>query len=192
LSATTLLRSDQESRIPIIDVASFLAGEPEAAEILATQVAWTCCDTGFLVMTNHGVPQPVIDRAFAAAAVFFALDEESKLALKISAENIGYLPYGGQTVRTSTVHRNTKQNYSELVGSEAAISITGSCSSITVESPVPRRLVVRRSILPKSRKHNASSPCQFDPDVRLYHSLLSASTLARSYRMASHRRYGAL
>ena len=39
--------------------------------------------------------------------------EASKLALKVGKENIGYLPYGGQTVRTSTVHRNTKPNYSE-------------------------------------------------------------------------------
>src|SRR6185312_6229370 len=52
-------------------------------------------------------------RAFAAAATFFAQDEPSKLALRIGAENIGYLPYGGQTVRTSTVHKNTKPNFSE-------------------------------------------------------------------------------
>jgi len=103
----------RENRIPIIDVGRFLAGERGAAEALAREVAQTCLDTGFLVITNHGVPQPIIERAFAAAASFFALDEASKLALKIGATNIGYLPYGGQTVRTSTVHKNTKPNYSE-------------------------------------------------------------------------------
>ena len=100
-------------RIPIIDVGPYLAGEPGAAAALARGVAATCADTGFLVVANHGVPQPVIDFAFAAAARFFALDEAQKLALKIGAENIGYLPYGGQTMRTSTVHRTGKPNYSE-------------------------------------------------------------------------------
>ena len=113
MSAATLTEVDGEARIPIIDVASFLAGEPGAAVVLAERITRTCLDTGFLVITHHGVPQPIIDRAFAAAASFFALDEASKLALKVGAENIGYLPYGGQTVRTSTVHKNTKPNYSE-------------------------------------------------------------------------------
>jgi isopenicillin N synthase-like dioxygenase len=107
------LALETERRIPIIDVAPYLAGRPGAARALADQVARTCLDTGFLVVANHGVPQQVIDNAFAAAASFFALPEEAKLALKIGAENIGYLPYGGQTVRTSTVHKNTKPNYSE-------------------------------------------------------------------------------
>ncbi|HEY0184075.1 MAG TPA: 2-oxoglutarate and iron-dependent oxygenase domain-containing protein [Rhodopila sp.] len=102
-----------ESSIPIVDVGPFLAGKPGAAEALTQQVVQTCLDTGFLVISGHGVPQEVVDRAFEAAASFFALDEASKLALKIGKENIGYLPYGGQTVRTSTVHKNTKPNYSE-------------------------------------------------------------------------------
>src|SRR6185503_19353458 len=89
------------------------AGEPGADRALAAAITRTCVDTGFLVLSNHGVPQPVIDRAFAFAAAFFARDEAFKLALKIGAENIGYLPYGGQTVRSSTVHTNTKPNFSE-------------------------------------------------------------------------------
>jgi isopenicillin N synthase-like dioxygenase len=102
-----------KSSIPIIDVGPFLAGAAGSANALASEIVRTCLDTGFLVITNHGVPQEIINRAFAAAASFFALDEASKLALKVGKENIGYLPYGGQTVRTSTVHKNTKPNYSE-------------------------------------------------------------------------------
>ncbi len=102
-----------DNRIPVIDVGPFLADVPGAARVLADQVTRTCLDTGFLVISNHGVPAEIIDRAFAAAADFFTLDEPTKLDLKIGAENIGYLPYGGQTVRTSTVHKNTKPNYSE-------------------------------------------------------------------------------
>jgi isopenicillin N synthase-like dioxygenase len=113
MSLAMPIAGTSETRIPIIDVAPFLSGAAGAARALASDMATTCLDTGFLVITNHGVPQAIIDRAFAAAAAFFALDEQSKLALKVGAENIGYLPYGGQTVRTSTVHKNTKPNYSE-------------------------------------------------------------------------------
>jgi isopenicillin N synthase-like dioxygenase len=113
MNSAALMEAERESRIPILDVGPFLAGDPGAAEALAGEVVQTCLDTGFLVITNHGVPQAIIDNAFEAAASFFALDEASKFALKVGKENIGYLPYGGQTVRTSTVHKNTKPNYSE-------------------------------------------------------------------------------
>jgi len=102
-----------ERRIPILDVAPFLAGEPGAAVALAEQVKKTCEDTGFLVIANHGVSQALIDRAFAASASFFALDEARKLELKIQDENIGYLPYGGQTMKTSTIQKVNKPNFSE-------------------------------------------------------------------------------
>ena len=113
MDAAVLTEAEGENCIPVIDVGPFLQGMPGAAEALAQEVVQTCLATGFLVIRNHGVPQPMIDQAFTSAAAFFALDEASKLALKVGKENIGYLPYGGQTVRTSTVHRNTKPNYSE-------------------------------------------------------------------------------
>jgi isopenicillin N synthase-like dioxygenase len=69
-------------RIPVLDVADFLAGKPGAREILAQAVAHTCDDTGFLVITNHGIRPELIDGAFAAASDFFDMDEHRKLALK--------------------------------------------------------------------------------------------------------------
>src|SRR5215212_383626 len=101
------------SRIPVLDIAAYLAGEPGALEPLATAIARTCEDTGFLVVANHGVPQHLPEHVFAEAARFFALPVEDKLALKIGEYNIGYLPFGGQTVRHSPVNRNTHPNFSE-------------------------------------------------------------------------------
>ena len=101
------------ARIPVLDVAPFLAGEPGAAAALAAQIKRTCEDTGLLVISNHGVPQDLIEAAFAAAAAFFAQDEERKMALRIGDQNIGYLPYGGQTMKTSTIQVANKPNYSE-------------------------------------------------------------------------------
>jgi isopenicillin N synthase-like dioxygenase len=100
-------------RIPVLDIGPYLAGEPGALEPLAAAIARTCEDTGFLVVANHGVPQQLPGRVFAEAARFFALPEEQKLALKIGEYNIGYLPFGGQTVRHSPVNRNTRPNFSE-------------------------------------------------------------------------------
>ena len=100
-------------RIPVLDVAPFLAGSPGARESLAARFARVCDDTGFLVIANHGIDPALLDGAFAAAAAFFDLPEERKLALKVGDLNIGYLPYGAQIVRTSTVNRNTQPNLSE-------------------------------------------------------------------------------
>src|SRR5205823_11052257 len=91
----------------------YLAGEPGALTPLAAAIARTCEDTGFLVVANHGVPEHLPERIFAEAARFFALPVEDKLALKIGELNIGYLPFGGQTVRHSPVNQNTKPNFSE-------------------------------------------------------------------------------
>jgi isopenicillin N synthase-like dioxygenase len=102
-----------EGRIPVLDVGPFLAGEPDALEALARHVARSCEDTGFLVLANHGVPQALVEACFAEAARFFDLDMERKLALKVGAINIGYLPQGAQTIRTSTVHANRKPNLNE-------------------------------------------------------------------------------
>ncbi len=103
----------ETARIPVLDVAPFLAGEPGAAAKLAQAIRQTCEDTGFLVIANHGVPQPLIDRAFATAADFFAQDDGRKMALRVGDQNIGYLPYGGQTMKTSTIEVANKPNYSE-------------------------------------------------------------------------------
>src|SRR5205085_3345853 len=104
--------SDQ-GRIPVLDIGPFLAGDPDAAAPLARAVARTCEDTGFLVVANHGIAPSLVENTFAQAARFFALAIEQKLALKIGQYNIGYLQFGGQTVRHSPVNRNTKPNFSE-------------------------------------------------------------------------------
>ena len=100
-------------RIPVLDVGPYLAGVPGARAALASQIARTCADTGFLVIANHGIDPALIAGTFAAAADFFDQPTERKLALKVGDLNIGYLPYGAQIVRTSKVNNNTRPNLSE-------------------------------------------------------------------------------
>lgn len=102
-----------DGRIPVLDIAPTLAGQPGAAEALAEQVARTCEDTGFLVLSGHGIDPALPAGCFAAAARFFALPEEEKLALKVGALNIGFLPTGAQVIRTSKVAEVKKPNLNE-------------------------------------------------------------------------------
>jgi isopenicillin N synthase-like dioxygenase len=104
---------DTQGRIPVLDIGPFLGGQPSAREALADQVARSFEDTGFLVISNHGIDQALIDNTFVAASAFFDRDDDFKLPLKVGDLNIGYLPYGAQIVRTSKVNNNTRPNLSE-------------------------------------------------------------------------------
>lgn len=112
-SVIALVDEGPAGRIPVLDIGRWLQGAPGALEELAPVVARTCEDTGFLVVTNHGVAQSLIDDCFAASAAFFALPDEQKLALRVGELNIGYMPPGGQTIRTSRVADVRKPNLNE-------------------------------------------------------------------------------
>ena len=64
-------------------------------------------------MAGHGVPQTLIDGAFAASREFHAMPLEDKLALKLNQNNIGYLPVNESIQRASTVHKATRPNFNE-------------------------------------------------------------------------------
>ena len=78
--------------IPVIDLGPYFAGETGALEVLAEALCRACENVGFLYAMNHGVPQAVIDRGFAASRRFHALPLEEKLKLRLNENNIGYLP----------------------------------------------------------------------------------------------------
>jgi isopenicillin N synthase-like dioxygenase len=72
-----------------------LAISPEHAESsrnAATQLRWAFENVGFYYLSGHGVPQPLIERTYEAAARFHAQPMAKKLALKVNEHNIGYLP----------------------------------------------------------------------------------------------------
>ena len=53
--------------IPVIDVADYLAGRPGALQATAREVHDALTTVGFLVLTGHDVPQPLIAQTFAEA-----------------------------------------------------------------------------------------------------------------------------
>jgi isopenicillin N synthase-like dioxygenase len=59
--------------IPVIDYGPYFAGEKGALDRLAGEVARACENIGFFYALNHGVPDELVERAFAASQRFFAL-----------------------------------------------------------------------------------------------------------------------
>jgi isopenicillin N synthase-like dioxygenase len=78
--------------IPLIDVSGHLAGDAEAGRRTAAHLRWAFENVGFYYLLGHGVPQPLIDRTYEAAARFHAQPMARKLKLKANEHNIGYVP----------------------------------------------------------------------------------------------------
>jgi isopenicillin N synthase-like dioxygenase len=99
--------------IPVIDAGPAFGGEPGGLDAAARQMREACERVGFFYLAGHGVPQSVIDAAFAATREFHALPLDEKLHLKLNENNIGYLPVNQSMQRASTVHKATRPNYNE-------------------------------------------------------------------------------
>ena len=101
--------------IPVLDLGPYLAGEPGAAERLAAELRHALTEIGFYFIVNHGVPAEQIREVYRQAARFHAQPLERKLAIRIDRHNVGYLPFKGDTLRTSTVATVTKANLNEAL-----------------------------------------------------------------------------
>jgi len=99
--------------IPVIDVADYLAGLPGAVEATARQLHDALTTVGFLVITGHDVPQPLIDQTFAEAKRLHELPMARKLALKLNEHNNGYMAMNRYAVWTSDVNKNDKPDLNE-------------------------------------------------------------------------------
>jgi isopenicillin N synthase-like dioxygenase len=82
------------SNIPIIDLSPYLTGDPVGTAALAAAVDQANRDTGFLVVTGHGVPVTLIDSMDAVTRAFFALPLEQKLTVRcaVPERSRGYMP----------------------------------------------------------------------------------------------------
>ncbi|HZB91993.1 MAG TPA: 2-oxoglutarate and iron-dependent oxygenase domain-containing protein [Stellaceae bacterium] len=99
--------------IPVLDFGPCFAGESGALEPLACRLREACERVGFFYIRNHGVPEALVERAFAASRRFHALPLEQKLGLRLNENNIGYLPINASVQGASTVHKATRPNQNE-------------------------------------------------------------------------------
>ena len=102
-------------RIPLLDVAQFLAGEPGALEQVAGELRNALEQVGFYYLAGHNVSPETVRGAFDACREFHAQTLEAKLAIKANAHNLGYMPVNGYVSRSSKVEEAKKPNLVEAV-----------------------------------------------------------------------------
>lgn len=86
--------------IPVLDVSSVAGDDQAGLDRLAREIGAACRDIGFFYVTHHGIPPALVDRTFAMARAFFALQLKAKLAVAManSPHNRGYMPFEGETL----------------------------------------------------------------------------------------------
>jgi len=68
--------------IPVIDIQPYLAGDAIGARRVAEAVGAACEETGFLIITGHGIPHALVRRVFEVSLTFFDRPLAEKLALR--------------------------------------------------------------------------------------------------------------
>lgn len=93
---------DSANEISVIDVGDILDDPTQAAlERVAGRILQACTSIGFFYLTNHGVPQSLVDDCFAANRRFHARPLEEKLAIKLNKWHRGYQPMATSTLKSS-------------------------------------------------------------------------------------------
>jgi isopenicillin N synthase-like dioxygenase len=84
----------------VIDLSSYDQSTPSGRSALARDLRRACESVGFFFLDGHGVPPEVIERAFSAAAAFFALSDADKQPCRASAatKNRGWTPPEAETL----------------------------------------------------------------------------------------------
>ncbi|HZQ60813.1 MAG TPA: 2-oxoglutarate and iron-dependent oxygenase domain-containing protein [Casimicrobiaceae bacterium] len=99
--------------IPGLDLGPYSRGEPGALDDLAQKLRWTCENVGFFYIENHGVPESLIERTFAASRRVHAMPVEQKREIRLNEQNIGYLMVNESIQGHSKVEKARKPNYNE-------------------------------------------------------------------------------
>ena len=99
--------------IPVVSIGSHFDAADQAARARAAELRRALESIGFAYIVDHGLPQALLDNAFAASREFHAAAPERKASLKINEFHRGYMGYATSTIVTSSVAKVTKPNLSE-------------------------------------------------------------------------------
>ena len=97
------------ANLPLIDMAGVREGDEAALQRVGDAIRKACSETGFFYIINHGVPQPVIDAAMAAAKTFFAFPTEVKRQVAVNKRHRGWHALGG-----ALMYEATKPDFKEF------------------------------------------------------------------------------
>ncbi len=91
--------------IPIVSLASFTRGSSGERARFVSEFGGALREFGFVSVTDHGVDAKRIERAYASAADFFALDRARKdrSVVEGSAGNRGYVGFGAEHAKNRKV-----------------------------------------------------------------------------------------
>jgi isopenicillin N synthase-like dioxygenase len=64
--------------VPSVDLRPFISGDGDGKRAVAGAIARACEEIGFFKIRGHGVPQALVEQAFATADAFFANPQEVK------------------------------------------------------------------------------------------------------------------
>lgn len=86
-------RPASREEVPVLDLSPLQSGAP--LDALAHQLDEACRTTGFFYVSQHGIPQPVLDDVFAAARRYFALPHEHRMQHRMDERfRRGFMPQG--------------------------------------------------------------------------------------------------
>ena len=101
--------------IPIIDIGKFLSARPEDRMETVREVQRALEEIGFLIISGHGVPEPLIDRVSKATLAFFDRPEDEKMRFSVPGRpNRGYGAMRSRTVgivEDATLKRSLQEGY---------------------------------------------------------------------------------
>ncbi|MDZ4370842.1 MAG: 2-oxoglutarate and iron-dependent oxygenase domain-containing protein [Phenylobacterium sp.] len=98
-------------QLPLIDFAPARSGDPSGLLEVGRQIHEACTTTGFFYITNHGLPQPVLDRAVGVMRTFFDLPLEQKRQVAVNKTHRGWHEIGG-----ALMYQATKPDFKEFFG----------------------------------------------------------------------------
>ncbi|KAF8320839.1 Clavaminate synthase-like protein [Clavulina sp. PMI_390] len=96
--------TDQQFSVPVVDFGKFWTGTPDDKLAISQQVVKAFKEIGFMYISNHNIPQPVIENVFKESSDFFALPDAIKdeMAWRDPRANRGYVKQGRERVTNST------------------------------------------------------------------------------------------
>ncbi len=80
--------------IPVIDIGALFSTNEAERRAVAQEIGKACEDVGFFYIRNHGVPQTLIDKAYAQSAAFHhsPIELRERVHVRNSQGNRGWLP----------------------------------------------------------------------------------------------------
>ncbi|EFW17789.1 conserved hypothetical protein [Coccidioides posadasii str. Silveira] len=107
------------TEIPLIDLS--LAKDPLTRPVLFEQLRYALISVGFLYISNHGVPEKVINDLVNVLPELFDLPESAKeeIALRNSPHFLGYSSVGSETTGGKADKREQAEFATELLAVES-------------------------------------------------------------------------